>query len=64
MKRKKRLEKGIESIKEEIAAHEEKREKAREEGNMELAGYYDKELSGLKKTKKRKENQLEKSRIY
>ena len=42
MKRKKRLEKGIKSISDEIKCHEEKREKAKEEGKLELAGYYDK----------------------
>ena len=61
MKRKKRLEKGIESIEEEIKIHEKKREEAREEGDMELASYYDKELSGLNKTKERKAKQLEKT---
>ncbi len=61
MKRKKRLEKGIQSIEEEIKIHEKKMEEAKEEGNLELADYYSKEIRGLKKTKNRKENQLEKS---
>ena len=61
MKRKKRLEKGIQSIEEEIKIHKEKRNKAKEEGNSELAGYYDKEIAGLERTKERKEKQAEKS---
>ena len=61
MKRKKRLEKGIQSIEEEIKIHKEKRDKAKEEGDLELAGYYDKEINGLEKTKERKEKQAEKS---
>ena len=61
MKRKKRLEKGIQSIEEEIKIHKEKRDKAKEEGDLELAGYYDKEINGLEKTKERKAKQAEKS---
>jgi len=61
MKRKKRLKKGIQSIEEEIEIHKKKMQEAREKGNLELADYYDKEISGLEKTKCRKENQLEKS---
>ena len=59
MKRKKRLEKGIGSIEEQIKLHEEKREEARKQGKIELAGYYDKEISRLKETKQKKEKQLE-----
>ena len=59
MKRKKRLEKGIESIEEEIEIHKKKMQEAKEEGNLELADYYDREIKGLEKTKDRKENQLE-----
>lgn len=40
VKRNKRLEKGIESIIEQIRLHEEKKFKAEEEGNIELADYY------------------------
>ena len=61
MKRKKRLEKGIESIEEEISLHREKRDKADKEGKLELAGYYDKEILALERTKDRKTNQFEKS---
>lgn len=58
--RDKRLEKGIESLNEEIKIHEEKRDLAKEENNIDLEGYYNKEIEGLKKTKERKEKQLSK----
>lgn len=58
MKRKKRLEKGVESLKEEIKIHEEKREKAKAEGKVELEGYYNKEIDKLKREKEKKEDQL------
>ena len=57
--RKKRLKKGIESIKEQISLHKEKREKAKEEVNIERVGYYDKELESLIRQAKEKEDQLE-----
>lgn len=60
-KRKKRLEKGIGSIEDQIKIHEEKRVKAAAEGNLDLEDYYNREIEGLKKTKERKEKQLEKS---
>jgi hypothetical protein len=59
MNRKKRLEKGISSIEEEIKYHKEKQEQSKEQGNFELSEYYDKEIKGLEKTKERKENQFE-----
>lgn len=40
-KRKKRLQKGIDSLEEQIKIHEEKRIKAIEEGKIELGDYYD-----------------------
>lgn len=58
-KRKKRLEKGIESIEKQILLHQEKREQAIEQGNLELEDYYNREIKGLKKTKERKEKQRE-----
>lgn len=61
MNRKKRLEKGIKSIEEEIEKHEQKRAYAKEEGSLELADYYDKEIKGLIKTKERKKKLSEKS---
>lgn len=60
MKREKRLQKGIESIEEQIKLHEEKRKKAEEEGKIELAGYYSREIESLKETKQKKEKRLEK----
>lgn len=56
--RKKRLKKGIESIEEEIEKHQEKREKAIEEGKIELSDYYGKEIESLKRAKNKKEKML------
>ena len=53
--RKNRAKKAIESIKEAIEEHKEKREIAVEEGNEERVKYYDKELQGM-------EDQLSKKR--
>jgi len=58
--RKNRLKKGISSIQKEIEKHEIKKQKAEEEGNLELASYYIAELAGLKKQKEQKENILDK----
>jgi hypothetical protein len=55
--RKKRLQKGIESLEEQIRIHEEKRQKAIEEGKIELAGYYEKEILSKSKDKDRKLSQ-------
>ncbi|HJX50932.1 hypothetical protein A3K73_00045 [Candidatus Pacearchaeota archaeon RBG_13_36_9] len=60
MKRKKRLQKGIESLQKQIELHEEKMKKAGEEGNIELEGYYQKEIEAKKKDKEKKEALLEK----
>ncbi|MFH1248943.1 MAG: hypothetical protein V1660_02220 [archaeon] len=54
--RKKRLKKGIESLKKQIMFHEEKREKAKEDGKEELVSYYDDEI-------KSKEKDIEKKKI-
>lgn len=59
MKRKKRLEKGIDSLEEQIELHKEKWEKSKEEGNIELEGYYQREINSLENVKKRKEKQLD-----
>jgi hypothetical protein len=61
MKRKKRLKKGIESLKEQIAIHEDKLRKAKEEGNEELTRYYQKDLARLEGEENKKENQLGKT---
>ena len=60
MKRKKRLEKGIESLEEQIKIHEGKKRSAEESGNEELVRYYEKEIEAKEKTKKEKEALLEK----
>lgn len=59
-KRKKRLKKGIESINKQIELHKKKREKAEQDGKIELVGYYNKEIENLEETKEEKENLLEK----
>jgi len=59
--RKKRLKKGIESIRKQIEEHKIKRENALKEGKMELAEYYGGEIAGLEKTEKDKEEKLEKN---
>jgi len=61
VKRKKRLKKGIESIKEQIELHKQKRKEAEEQGQEELVSYYDKEIEGMETQQEKKEEQLEKS---
>ena len=58
--RKKRLMKGIESLEKQIQLHEEKLSKAEEEDNIELAGYYRKEIEAKKRDKEEKERLLDK----
>ncbi|MEK6868580.1 MAG: hypothetical protein AABX98_07180 [Nanoarchaeota archaeon] len=58
--RKKRLQKGIESLEKQITLHQEKLRKAEEENNPELAGYYKKEIISKKNDKEEKERLLEK----
>jgi len=58
--RKKRLKKGIKSLKEQIELHEEKKEKAREKGKIELEGYYKRELKELEFQKQKKIRLLKK----
>ena len=59
MKRKKRLQKGIDSLDEQIIIHKEKRQQALELGQEELIGYYDKEISNLKKRRENREDKLD-----
>lgn len=59
MKRKKRLEKGIESLEEQKIIHLHKREEAEELGEEELVRYYDKEIEKFEKEKVKKEEKLE-----
>ena len=58
--RKKRLKKGIESLDKQIKLHEEKLKKAEEDDNLELAGYYRKEIEAKKRDKEEKERMLRK----
>ena len=60
MKRKKRLEKGVESLKEQIRIHEEKRKDAIAQGKLELADYYEKGIETKIAEKQKKEEFLEK----
>lgn len=56
---KKKYKKGMESIQKEIDVHRNvKLEKALEEGNIELAGYYEKEIKRLEQQLKEKETKL------
>jgi phage shock protein A len=56
--RKKRLEKGIESIQKQIEEHKLKRERALEEGKLELADYYGTEIEGLEKSQEKKKRMV------
>ena len=58
--RKKRLQKGIESLDKQIKIHEEKRKQAIEEGKIELADYYDKEILSKSRDKDKKISQRNK----
>lgn len=58
--RKKRLQKGIESLEKQIKLHEEKLRKAEEDDNIELAGYYKKEIVAKKRDKEEKQRILNK----
>ncbi len=58
--RKKRLEKGIESIKEEIEKHKQKRALAMSKGDEEIAEYYNKEIRGMEDQIKRKQKIVDK----
>ncbi len=56
--REKRLRKGIESIEEQILIHKEKMKIAIEKGNIDLEGYYKKEIDNLDEAKNRKKRQI------
>jgi hypothetical protein len=58
--RKKRIEKGVKSLELQINLHKEKLEKAREDGELELADYYECEINGLEKSKNQKQKLLDK----
>ena len=56
---KKKYKKGIKSIEKQIDIHKNiKLEKALEEGNVELAGYYEKEIKRLEEQLREKETKL------
>ncbi len=61
MKRKKRLQKGIESLENQLKIHEEKLDKAVEESDEDLIDYYKKDISRLFNQQKKKKDQLEKT---
>lgn len=62
VKRRKRLEKGISSLGEQIQLHYLKRNHALEEKKFELARYYEREIEAKEETKLEKEEILEKLR--
>lgn len=62
--RKKRLNKGIESLKEQIRIHESKRQNAIDDGMSELVDYYNREIEAKKRTLKEKEDILKKQRLF
>jgi len=57
-KREKRLEKGIASLEEQKIQHEKKLALAKELGQMELVGYYTKEIASFEKRKKDRAEKL------
>jgi len=59
--RKKRLERGIESLENQIIIHKEKLIKAEKERNNELVNYYIKEIEKFRDNKKKKEKILKKN---
>jgi len=60
MKRKKRLKKGIESLKEQIELHIEKKKLAEESNLPELVSYYEKEIESKEEAKRKKQELLDK----
>jgi len=58
--RKKRLQRGIESLEKQLRLHEEKLAHAEQEDNIELAEYYKKEIAAKKRDKEEKQRILEK----
>ncbi len=59
--RENRLRKGIESLKKQLILHEEKLKLAEKEGKLELAGYYEKEISAKRKDLEKKEKLLKRN---
>ena len=59
MSNKKRSRKGIESLDKRIEEHNKKLQNATDEDNLDLAGYYEKEIEHLRDAKKRLERRVE-----
>ena len=59
MSNKKRSRKGIESLDKRIEEHNKKLQNATGEENLDLAGYYEKEIEHLRDAKKRLEHRVE-----
>lgn len=59
-KRKKRLEKGIESLQEQIEIHEEKKKQAEAADMPELINYYEKEIKAKEEAMRKKKEILDK----
>jgi len=59
MSNKKRSRKGIESLKKRIEEHNEKLQTAEDNENIELSGYYRKEIDHLEHAKERLEKRIE-----
>jgi len=57
-KRKKRLKKGIESIRKQIEIHKNKLEEAKKSGNIGLAEYYEKEIKNLESALEKRQDIL------
>ena len=58
--RKKRLQRGIESLEKQVKLHEEKLRKVEQEDNIELVEYYKKEIAAKKRDKEEKQRMLDK----
>lgn len=58
MSNKKRSRKGIESLRRQVDEHNIKLLNARNEDNLELAGYYEKEINHLEQAKKNLEKRI------
>ena len=60
MNRNNRLKKGIASLEEQIALHEQKKAKAEIDRNEELAGYYTREIEKFRRETDKKKQSLDK----
>ena len=62
VKRKKRLEKGIKSLIEQIRIHQEKKKQAINDNNLDLVKYYEKEIPNLEAERIKKQHQINKKK--